>query len=67
MVDTVPEKLYIPVLEHELYELKHGYQKHKEACNQAEKAAKDLGVSKEFKKFKKYWARRRKRLEQEGL
>lgn len=67
MVDTVPEKLYIPVLEHEIYEIKHGYNKHDEADKHAEKIAKKLGLSEDFKKFKTKWMERRKKLESEGL
>lgn len=67
MVDTVPKKLYIPILEHELYEIKHGYEKHDEADKHAEKIAKKMGVSEDFKKFKAKWMERRKKLEEEGL
>ena len=67
MLDTVPKKLYKPVLEHEVYEIQHGKDKHKEADKHAEKVAKDLGILEEFKKFREYWMKRRKRLEQEGL
>lgn len=67
MVDTVPKKLYIPILEHELYEIKHGYDKHDEADKYAEKIAKKLGLSEEFKKFKSQWMERKKKLEEKGL
>lgn len=67
MVDTVPKRLYVPILEHELYELKHGNQTHKEADKLAEKTAKDLGVLEEFKEFRIYWDKRKKKLEGEGL
>ncbi len=67
MVDTVPKNLYIPVLEHELYEIKHGHGEHKKADKRAEKTAKDLGVLEEFKDFKTYWENRKKKLEQEGI
>ncbi len=67
MVDTVPKNLYIPIFEHELYELKHGKEGHKKAEKIAEKTANDLGLLEEFKEFRTYWEKRKKKLEQEGI
>lgn len=64
VVEGVPEKLLEPLLEHEIYEIEHGFN-HQRAKEVGRKKAEELGISEEFIKFEEYWEDTKERLELE--
>ena len=67
ILDSVPNYFYIPLLEHEVYELeqKDIAEAHKKAVEIGREKAKELSILDEFLAFEAHWQKRKERKETE--
>jgi len=68
ILDSVPNYFYLPLLEHEIYELgqKDMAEAHKKAVEVGREKAKEMGILDEFLTFEARWQKRKEKKEAEN-
>ena len=68
VLDSVPDYFYLPLLEHEIYELeqKDRAKAHRKAVGVGREKAKELGILDKFLEFEAHWQKRKERKEAEN-